>query len=679
MKENKLNTIFTWFILAIVFLLPILFLPFFVNPFVTSKLMLVSLVGLVTAFVFVGKSMWEKNWEITKNPLSTPLAIFATLVIISSLASHQYPLKQFLGMGGVYLSFALIVLLGSSLLKTKLTKWFSLLTNLSALILSILSILQVFGFGLGSLLSKITVFDLPNSLVFAISGATFITIQFLSVVLLSNLFDHKSLKNSLFLKIASGFSIIALIVNIWGVMPGKEANFQSLSFINSAVIAANSLTFTKNALLGYGPDSYGNAYSILKPNWINGSRNWKFIFDSAFNLPLTVIVSLGLIAFIVYLFLMWRIFILVKKSQSKEAYLRAFVFGSLIWQLLSPINLTMFILFAIALAFLISAEQDHFKKISFNIHRLSDLLNRGKWIRARSLFFFGTNLILIVGLVLASIISVKAFLAYNLLYRGNGSIINNQASKAYDHHQKAKELAPQIDFVRRSNALINLQIAIALSNKADIAAAEQEQVLQLVNQAIREAKAAAVLEPSNYQNWLILAQIYMQLLGTTDQAAQEAFNALAKAATYNPNDPELRIGLGELFLKTNRPAEAVVFLAQAVERKPNLFAAHYYLSKALLANNQLEEAKTSLTNGLSLLEKDSEDYKKVEEEIKSIDKQMEDGVKNTSSSATESASLATDPSTNMEDSALSDLLSKQETETVIQEGALSSDQNLVEN
>jgi predicted Zn-dependent protease len=252
---------------------------------------------------------------------------------------------------------------------------------------------------------------------------------------------------------------------------------------------------------------------------------------------------------------------------------------------------------------------------------------------------------------------------------------------AYNSHRNAKDLAPQVDFVRRSNSLINLQIAIALSNKADVTAAEQEQVLQLINQAITEAKAATVLEPENYQNWISLAQIYIQLLGTTEQAAQEAFNALAKAATYNPNDPEIRIGLGELFLKTERAADAVVFFTQAVERKPDLFIAHYYLAKAQVANNQLQEAKTSYANSLNLLEKDSEDYKTVEGELNALNKALEDqaaeAAKSKSDTASGSASLS--PTTQSDNSALSGLLTEQDAESAIQEGALSSDQNLVEN
>ncbi len=692
MKENKLNTFFTWFLIAAVFLLPVFFLPYLVNPLVNSKLLLIFLIAFVSIFVFIIQSLKNKSWEFIKTPFTLPIIGFAILIVISSLVSHQYPSKQLLGLGGVYLSFATIILLAPSLIKEKISKWFILANNIAALVLSVLAILQLFGLGLATIINKLAVLGLPNTLAFSLSGATFVAIQFLSVVLLSNVFDQKNWRNSLFNKITTIFIAIALGISIWSIMPGGEARFQSLSLVSSASIAKDSLTFTKNALFGYGPDSYGNAYNILKPIWINGLSYWKFTFDSAFNIPLTIIVSGGLIAFLAYLLFLWKTFVAVKKSDDQEPFLKVFIFGILAWQFLAPINMVMFALLAIALAFFVAAHQGQYKKVNFSVHRLSDLLNRDKLAKIRNYIFLASNVAFILAAALLVFISAKTFIAYNLLYRSNASVSRNEIAKAYDYQKTAKNLTPQLDFVRRSYSLINLQIAIALSNKANITPAEQEQVLQLVNQAIREAKAATVLDPSNYQNWSVLAQIYMQLLGTTEQAKQEAFNALARAATYNPSDPELRIILGQLFLNTNKYSEAITFFNQAIERKPDLFIAHYYLATALTANGQLLEAKSSLISSLNLLTKDTEEYKAVEKElnilttqIESNDKAKKDGQDTLApaKAGTPAAPIApvvtptVTPASGS--SGLSNLLDKKDTEAVIQNGALTSDQTLVEN
>lgn len=681
MKENRLNTFFNWINVAIVLLLPVFFLPFIFNPLINSKLLLLLLLGFINALFFVIYSLKKRSWEIIKTPITLPLLGFALLVLISSLVSHQYPSKQLLNLGGAYLSFASIVLLAPVLLKNQFKRYFFLASNSAALILSVLSIFQLFGLGIAPLINRLSALELPNSLAFSLSGATFITVQFLSVVLLSNVFDQKTWRSSLFSKISTVVIAVALGINIWAISPGGEAKFQSLSLLASANIAKDSLTFTKNALFGYGPDSYGNAYNILKPIWINGLSYWRFTFDSAFNLPLTIIVSLGLIAFLVYLLFIWKTLIVLKKDSDQEPFLKAFIFTTLIWQLFAPVNLLMLALFAIALAFLIASNKDQYKKVNFHVHRLSDLLNRGKLVKIRNYIFLSSNILALIAISLGLYFSIRTFVAYHLLYKSNVSIGQNEVAKAYDYHKQAKMLAPEIDVIRRSYSLINLQIAIALSNKADITPAEQEQVLQLVNQAIREAKAATVLDPGNYQNWLILAQIYMQLLNTTDQAMQEAFNALAKAATYSPSNPEVRLALGQLFLSVNRPTESINFFDQAIERKPDLFAAHYYLAQAFKASNQLKDARSALISALNLLVKDSEEYKVVEKELNTIISRLENSTTDTKiddsvpSISTDSADLIS-PTNN---SNLSNLLDQQETEAVIQDGALTPDQNLVEN
>jgi len=735
-KENKLSTFFTWFMTAAAFLLPVFFIPYFINPFYNSKLLLVFLIAFVTVFVAIIQSFQKKSWQFIKTPFTLPLLAFAIAVILSSLVSHQYPSSQFLGLGGVYLSFAAIILVAPSLLNGRLSQRFIKAVNVAALLLSILTIAALFGFGLPALINRISILGLANDLSFSLTGAVFVAIQFLSVVLLSNVFDQKSWRKSWFNKITTVFVAVALGISIWSVLPNNKASFQNLSLTASASIARDSLALTRNALFGYGPDSYSSAFDILKPIWINGLDYWQYTFDSAFNFPLTLIVSVGVLGVLAYLFFLWKTVVTVNKSDEQDVFLKVFIFATLIWQFFSPVNLVMFPLLAIALAFLTANNRDQYKRVSLGAGRLVEVEGDGefnkdrlKLAKIKNYTLVGINVVLLCLFGFAFYTSGKSFAAYQQLYQSNVNINNNEIVKAYDNYNQAKNLAPTLDFIRRNNSLINLQIAIALSNKTDITAAEQEQVLQLINQAITEAKAATVLGPTNYQNWLVLAQIYMQLLETTDQAQQEAFNALAQAINYNPSSPELRIIMGQLFLNSKDYESAITFFSQAVERKGDLPSAHYYLSQALMANEQWEDAQTSLNNTLSLLEKDSEDYKTVEKDLAVVNAQVEKlkanqqaqganqqtqggetagqtqqqpqqtqtgaavngempsntvpnqantnpNVTPVPSPASDSSSMTAPIDTN---SGLSGLLDQQATEAVIQDGALTPDQNLVEN
>lgn len=678
MRENKFNAFFGWVLLTTVFLLPLFFWPQLTSPLINSKLLILLFFTLIGGLFFIGKSVHKQAFELIKSPFVIPLLVFGLIVLISSLANYQYPLKQLMGMGGAYLSLVGVVLLAPSLIEEKTSKLFAKTINLSVAALGLLSILQAFGFGIGPLIGRLSHLEIPNSLAFSPSGAAFISIQLFTVVLLGNFFDHKKLFSSFLLKVTSLIILIALVLNLRAVLPGGEARFQSLSLSDSVALVTNSMTFTKSALLGYGPESYGNAYNILKPIWINGSDYWRFTFDSGFNLPLTMAVSLGLIGTIAYLFFMLQLGISLKKS-SGSVFLRSFLAGILLWQLFSPVNPLMWGLLAIATSLLVFDQQNEYKKIKFSVHQLGDLLNHNKWVQSRKYLFWGTTITALILLTAAVFTTGKVALAYHWLHRGSVSISQNDAYAAYEHHQQAKNLAPELDFIRRNSAALNLQLAVALSNKADISSVEQEQVLQLVNQAIREARAAVILDPANYQNWLMLAQIYLQLIDTTDQAFQEAFNALAKAVAVNPNNPEIRLMLGELFFKTGKNQDAAVFFGQAVERKANLAIAHYYLARALEANEQLNEARAAYTSFLLLTDKESADYKAVEDELNALLQRIESAGSNISPAEVATSSAVLESNLDSNESILSDLLDSQAAETIIQEGALSSDQDLIQN
>lgn len=687
-KENKFTAFFTYLFAISVLALPLFFWPYIFNPIANSKSMLIFALALLTMLGFVINSLKQKSWQILKTPVFIPALIFAGLVIVSSLVSHQYPAKQLLGLGGGFLSVVLLIVLLPSLLNKNVGKLFLLFSNIAAAILSTLAILQLFNVSIIPLINHISMFELPNSLAFALTGGTFISIQFLSVVLLSNVIDQKNWRSSWLIKLNTVLIAIALGISIWAVLPGQEASFQALSLNYSSLIARDSMALTRNALFGYGPDAYGNAYNVLKPIAVNGSKLWQFTFESAFNVPLTIVVSLGLIASLAYFWLIAKSVGALKQEAGASNYLKVFIILSLIWQLFAPVNLLMLVLFGLALAAYFACNQDHYSKLSFTVPGEAGFLPRNKWQKNKKYLFTAGNFLISLSIAVLFYQVGKTFAAYHLLYQSGASLERNDVVTAYQKHQQAKILAPHLDFIRQSYSLLNLQIAIALSNKADISPAEQEQVLQLVNQAITEAKAATILNPGNYQNWLALAKIYMQLLESTEQAQQEAFNALASAANYNPSSPEIRIALGQLFFSLKKYPEAVTFFNQSVERKPDLFLGHYYLAQALIANEQPSEAYGALLNSLSLLDTSSEEYEIVQKEAEALKTQLEELAKQTKqntqgsnpSESTVGALNESNFSKNTSDSSsLSELLDQKDAENVIQESALTPNQNLVEN
>lgn len=687
MKEKTLKTAFNNFLLIIAFLLPIFFVPYIVNPISNSKIFLTIFTAFISVLGVIFLGFKKKKWQILLSPISVATLIFAAFILVSSLASHQYPAEQLLGMGGVYLSLAAILLFAPTLIKGDISKKFLSILNISAVILAVISILQAFGLGLPQLINSISILNFPNNLAFSPTGSAFITIQFLSIILLANIFDRKAEKGwqRIVLLILLG---IALGVNVWAIIPGNEAAFKALPLNASASIARESLSVTRTALFGFGPSSYDNAYNILKPIWINGQEYWQFVFDSAFNLPLTMIVSAGVLALLSWLFLL---FISIKTVSNKNAdakVLKTIIYTAIIWQFLAPANIVTLALLALTLVVFIAANEHSYKTLEISFEKLVKSLKFGKQKQANQIIVAVVTLVLTLAVTALFYNFSRSVIAYRKMYQSNVAATKNNIPEAYEYQKQAKNLAPHIDSVRRTYALINLEIAIALSNKTELNPAEQDQVLQLVNQAIREAKAAAILDPQNYQNWLTIAEVYLQLIETTPQAQQEAFDALATAVNYNQNNPDLRMKLGQLFFSLQRYEEAANFFSQAAERKPDLARAYYALAKSFQANQQFQDAENALIKTLTLLTPETADYIKVENELNDISAQIESEREEAAANQPAEATNVQEQQTNTdseldvletEESNLSNLLDQDATEQIIQDEALTTEQETVAN
>ena len=689
MKEKTFKNAFNNFLLIVAFLLPIFFVPYITNPLSKSKIFLTIFTAFVSVFAIIFLGFKKKKWQILLSPVTVATLIFAAFILISSLVSHQYPAKQLLGMGGVYLSLSAIILFAPTLVKGDISEKFLSIINTAAAVLALISILQSFGLGLPQLINKISILNFPNSLSFSPTGSAFIAIQFLSIILLTNIFDKNAEKGwqRISFLILLG---IALGINIWAIIPGNEAAFKALPLTASASIARESLSVTRTALFGFGPNSYDNAYNILKPIWINGQEYWQFVFDSAFNLPLTMLVAGGLLALLAWLFLLFIALKTISKKNVEAKVLRTIIYSSIIWQFFAPANMVTLMLLVLALVVFIAANEHAYKTLEINFDSVVKSLKFKKQKQANMVLISIVTLVLTLATAALFFNFSKSVLAYRRMYQSNVAASKNEIPEAYEYQKQAKNLSPHIDSVRRTYALINLEIAIALSNKTELNPAEQDQVLQLVNQSIREAKAATILDPQNYQNWLTVSEVYLQLIEITSEAQQEAFDALAKAVNYNPTNPDLRMKLGQLFFSLQRYEEAANFFSQAAERKPDLARAYYALAKSFQAAQQFQDAENAMIKTLTLLTPETEDYVKVENELNDLSNQIEtereEAAANQETQATESSNMEMEPETESqldtletEESNLSNLLDQGATQQIIQDEALVTEQETVAN
>ncbi len=628
---TTVNKIYSFTILGLLFLLPLLVIPFTNNFISQTKLLLVFAGALITGGFFLYNSFKNKGWKFVLSPLTLPLVLFGLTALGSALLTQNYPVSNLLGIGGAYIALALIPLLGGALGDKESTKWVVPTISISAAVLTLSSLLQLLGYGPTQLINAVTGFNLQHSLIFNLAGSSLVAAQFIFIALVGTIVQVvKGKKITALHTITIPILVLGLGLHLWSLLPGQDAQMVLTPLSASWSVALDSLRAPRTALIGHGPAHYADIFSRYRPTWLNGTEFWQMGFNSGFGLPMTMIVQLGVLGLAAWVFL------LIKFFKNKDDADVEFKNNPITWMIGASFLMQIFLapstmllgLQAFLILFWIISFKDEFSTV--RLKALSASVDGGKkgassrnevnrWIT------LGTTGLLAAGLFFLTYLVGKSWAGYHQAYLASQSYTENDAVGVYEHQRQAVILNPYLDNHRRTYALTNLDIAIALSNKADVTDQEQQQIAQLISQSVREGRAATTINPLSSNNWAALAQIYQELIGSTEEADQWAISAYIEAISADPTNPMLRMRLGNVLMNQEQVQQAINVYNQAVNLKPDLPVAYFNLGAALAQNNQLEAAQQAWERALTLLDPESEDYQIVSQSLEQIEQQIEAG------------------------------------------------------
>ncbi len=629
-KSSFLKTLYTYLLIGAAFLLPLVIIPFTSNLITDSKLFLIILLTLLTTGIFFLNSFKDKAWKLIITPLTLPLTLFALVTLASTFLTQNYPVGNLLSIGSAYLALWFVVVLGSSLIDEKKSDLLAKIITTAAIILSITGVLQLLGYGPTQLIARVLQIDIQNNFAFTLAGSTLVAAEIIGLALLAQaatVIKNKTVKT--FDVIAIPILLFGLGLHVYMMLPNRPAAIDFPPLAASWSVALDSVRVPKSALIGQGPDAYSSAFSKYKPAQLNLRRDWRTNFGSAPGAPLTMMVQLGFLGLIAWLLFFSQFFNFVRKNKKEVFFspLTWMLIASFIIQLVLPPSYVLLGLQAIILAFWIAQNKNEFAVLKLNPLNASidqppvSSVDRSKADKAAALVVNGLVLAVIV---LLFYLTGRAYAAYNQSFLADKARMNNKAVEVYEHQRRAKLLNPYSDQIRRAYAQTNLQIAIALSNKTDITDQEKQQVGQLVQQAVTEARAAATINPNNLNNWLVLAQVYEQLAGSVEGADQWAVNTYIKAIQQAPSDPLLRISLGNILFNNNQLVEAANLYNQAINLKPNLATAYFHLGLAQQQAENYTGAKKTWERALELLNEGSQDQEQLQKLIGQLDQKIEE-------------------------------------------------------
>jgi tetratricopeptide (TPR) repeat protein len=647
-SSTALRTAANVILLATIASAILLVLPMTDNFLFQSKYYSFIFLTLLLGIVYVLHSIRRGAVEIVLSPFAGTLAVFGGAVLASTFFTSNYPVESLLGFGGVYLAMILFVLFSGSAVDTAGAKKIVPALAISASVLTLMAVIQMIGYGPANVINQITGLSLPTNISFSLSSSPFIALQIIAIALVAIVTDVISKKNiSKFAAITLPILVIGLGIHIWAVLPGKPAALVLPSWEASWSVALDTIRTPRAALIGMGPDSYVNMYTRFKPVWVNGTPNWALSFTQGSNVPLTLLATTGFIGLISWLVVVYVSYKTMRTGSTPEG--RAFattLFASFIMQFFIPANIVILALQAVLIVGVILSERNKYGVLKFQALAMSIEKKIAEAIpaisRQTAMPVYLTAGALMIAILVLTYMTGQTYAASMAAFSASKALAENDAVKVYEQQQKAVALNPYLDTYRRQYAATNLLIATSLANKADATDADKEQVAQLLQQAVREAQSATLLDQYDVQNWAILAQIYQNMIGAVEEADQFSVQAYVQAIQNDPTNPSLRVSVGGIFLGQKQYQNALSLFNQAIEIKPDFQNAYYNAAFTLKALEAYPQAKQAYEKLLQLMDPASEDYATVTKELEEVNKIVEEQAE-----ATKSGQLSNDASNSL--------------------------------
>ena len=617
---------------------PLLFLPTTTDFFDFNKRIFLAVTAIVLLALWGILAIAKNTVRVTVSPLLIPVLAYAGTVLASTLIATSYPIEVLWGRGMLIIALTLIFILATTLIHAKTALYVRLL-NIAGVVLSIVSLAQATGYGVTRLFNLIPGMNMPNSVLFNLAGSPLICVTFLLPLMLIqwiSFSQHPQVtqtekRRKIFEGVVAVLLTAGVVINTYFMLPGKLATPVLPPFQTSWSIAIDVLKKPKSAFFGFGPESYGEAFTQFRPvaqNMIPDLWTMRFSFGRVE--PLHIVTTLGLLGLAAWVFLMISIIRFVFPLRASTWKLSVLLLILIAEQIVLPTNILVLALMYFTLSIFVlvkKAEKD--QRISeLLLHVFAVRLVAPETVERISTEKTSKIFALIIATVAFVLVGIAGFGVFRV-YAGEYYMVRslfaaqrNDGVQTYEFQRKALAHNPFSDSYHRTFASTNLLIANAVASKPSPTEQDKANIPQLLQQAIREAKLTTTLEPRRTANWEALANIYKQLILVAQGSDQWAIAALVRAIQTNPTDPTERFELGSVYMSTQNYEQAVRLFQQAVDLKPDWANAHYNLANAYKQKGDVTLALDELRIIKNMLPADSADVQKLDQDIAAMEQEI---------------------------------------------------------
>lgn len=599
--EKLLNGIKKFSILLGVALFVVFVLPGFPSPYFIPKEILGASVVSVALAASLIKSIIKGEVKFSSGKFDIGVILLLIAYLVSSIVATPNKMEAFFYPG----TTTFVILSGLFyLIINQFTKRGKNAVLLSLFVSGILLSISILFTRLG-IFSKIP--QLPSFMkdsAFNPLGASLQSLAYLLAILPIGIFQivkEKDVIKKIFFGVSSAVLIFGIILNGIDMLPGEKNAPVLPTWKTSWEVVIE--TIKESPFVGAGSANYLTAFNLYRPVEYNSSNLWQIRFSSANNYYFTLITELGFVGLAAITMLLVSIYKKLSSDYKNKSWEEISIVVLVVAFAFIPLAPALIFLLMSLLAVFSGSEE---KSITIATNKVpSIIVATPVFVAIAALAFFGT----------------KAVSAEHFYQKSLESLAANKAEDTYSYMLKAETINPYVDRYHASLAQVEMALANSIASKENITEEDKTAVTQLVQQAITEGKNTVALNKGRSNNWEVLAQIYRSIMSFAEGSDEYAVSTYTQAVALDPLNPDLRISLGGVYYALGNYDNAISAFQLAVVAKNDLPNAHYNLSAAYAAKKNYDSAISSMETVISLLPKDSNDYKTAQSTLEELKKQ----------------------------------------------------------
>ena len=620
--DKSLKTIEKYLVLLTALVSPILVLPIFPDYFNTPKLVFLASVVGILILVKAAQIIATQKLEIFTSSSGLPILLLVIAYLVSAIIKTPNKAEAFFvpGTATLIASLAFFYFFSSQGKENKSFLSIGLVT--AGFLASLVSLVSLAG--INKNLNFLPEFAKSEN--FSLLGSSLLSFIFLVSLIpliLDILVKDKKIVKRIVLSIALLVITASAAGNLYLILPGKKNSPKLPPAQISWEIAIDAIK--DSPLFGTGAGNYLTAFNRFRPVAYNSLDIWQIKFTNSQNFFLHAITETGLLGLfaIILLGLVVSRILTAKKGDTTENqdeiqfdFLKIGLALSLLALFVSGPYLPALLVF-----FSYLALNSKSKKVVFNFEA-AQKEQRQTSIMASLL----VSLPLIIGVIVFFYFGAKTVSAEYYFKQALDAVNRNDAKTAYEKIAKAIQRNPKVDRYHASVAQLDFLVAQSIAQKKEgekITDDEKNTISQLIQESITEGKNAVSLNPQRADNWELLGNLYRQIMAFAQGADQFAIQALGQAVALDPVNPLLRVSLGSTYFAIGDYENAIDTFKLAVIAKPDWANARYNLAVAYREKGDTDKAIAEMTNTLSLLEKDSNDWQIVKKELDDLQAKKE--------------------------------------------------------